>query len=428
MKMTTFRTAAVLSGMLYSQVCSAATLEEILKAKGVISAEDYQEVIKSKPVVYKPGEGFTFTSADAKYQGAIGGFMQLRYTYAALDGSNNNSAKTTQDSSQFAMNRVKLFFSGYSLTPDLTYKLQLNITQSNILSTGKEIEEAYLNYRFIDAAQIRFGQDKVPFARQFIVSSANQQFIDLSHVATAFAPGYDNGLVLHGRIAGGLLSYATGVFGGVGQGMVATSDDNAIVARIAANPLGELKYTESDLDGSGQPLVSIGANYYGDRVKNGATTNLNIFSQSSGWAGIGAPLMPAKFAATEELDIDTFGCDAAFKWRGLYAQAEYFQGRIEGRSSHNTLRAQGFYGQAGYFVIAKRLEIAARYAYLDPNSTVGNDRWVETTGAVSWYFDRHNLKIQGDYTDIHKQAALAFNSGPNATDDKRFRLQAQIIF
>jgi len=420
---------AVVGGIFHSQGAFATTLEDVLKEKGVITEEDYLKVTKSQPVAYKLGDGFTFTSADGKYQGSIGGFMQLRYTFADVDTVNDTSSKTVQNSSAFAMNRVKLFFNGYSLTPDLTYKLQLNITKGNILSTGQEIEEAYLNYRIIDEAQLRFGQDKVPFARQFIVSSANQQFIDLSHVATAFAPGYDNGLTLNGKIAGGLVNYNVGVFGGVGQGMVATTNDNAIVGRIAVNPLGDMKYTESDVDYSEKPLVSAGANYYGDTIKNGATTNLNIFS-SSGWIGIGSPLMPAsgKFGATEKLNINTVGYDAAFKWRGLYAQSEYFLGRAEGQSSHNTLRAQGFYGQAGYFVIPKQLELAARYAYLDPNRDVGSDHSVQTTGAVSWYINKHNLKLQADYTDIHKQAALAFNGGPNATDDKQVRLQAQIIF
>ena len=425
----TFCTTAVLAGILSSQCAFATTLEEILKEKGVISEEDYQQVVKSRTVAFKPGDGFTFTSADGRFQGAIGGFMQLRYSYADLDEANNSPAKSAQDSSQFAMNRVKLFFNGYSLTPALTYKLQLNITQSNILSTGKEIEEAYLNYRFLDEAQLRFGQDKVPFARQFIVSSANQQFIDLSHVATAFAPGYDNGLALHGKIAGGVVGYDTGVFGGVGQGMVATSDDNALVARINIDPLGEMKYTESDVDWSEEPRLSLGANYYGDTVRKSASTNLNIFS-TSGWLGIGSALMPASagFGDTEKLNIDTFGCDAAFKWRGLFAQGEYFAGRARGESSRNTLRSQGFYGQAGYFVMAKKLEVAARYAWLDPNREVGNDHWVETTGAVSWYFNRHNLKLQADYSAVHKQQALAFNAGPHASDDRRVRLQAQVIF
>ena len=300
--------AAVLSGMLSGQVGFAMTLEDVLKEKGVINEEDYLKLTKSEPIAYKPGEGFTFTSANGKYQGAIGGFMQLRYTFTDLDTADDNSTKTVQNSSAFAMSRVKLFFNGYSLTPDLTYKLQLNITKGNVLSTGQMIEEAYINYRFLDEAQIRFGQDKVPFARQFIISSANQQFIELSHVATAFAPGYDNGLTLNGKIAKGLVNYNVGVFGGVGQGTIDATSDNAIVARIAINPLGDMKYSESDVEYTEKPLVSVAANYYGDTIKNGATTNLNIFS-STGWIGIGAPLMPtaAKFGTSENLNINTTG-------------------------------------------------------------------------------------------------------------------------
>jgi phosphate-selective porin OprO/OprP len=421
--------ATLLVSFLVTPGAYAKTLEDILKEKGVITEEDYQEVTKSPPVAYNLGNGFTFTSADGKYQGAIGGFMQLQYVFTDLDDANNTKTKTVQDSSKFLMNRVKIYFNGYTLTPDLTYKLQLNVTQGNVLSTGKTIEEAYVNYRFRDEIQVRFGQDKVPFARQFIVSSNAQEFVDLSHVATAFAPGYDFGLMLHGKIAGGLVAYNAGVFGGVGQGTAQVTNDNAITARIAVNPLGDMNYVEADVDNTEKPRLSVGANYYGDTVKNGATSNLNIFS-GTGWIGIGAPLMTGtgKFGATEKLNINTAGFDGAFKWRGLYAQGEYFIGQADGQTSRNTLRSQGFYGQTGYFVIPKYLEVAARYAYLDPNRNVANDHWIETTGAVSWYLNKHNLKVQADYTDIHKQAALAFNSGPKATDDKRVRLQAQIIF
>ncbi|MGD0586612.1 MAG: porin [Oryzomonas sp.] len=421
--------AAVVGGILYSQGAFAKTLEDVLKEKGVISEEDYQEVTKSQPLAYKLGDGFTFTSADKKNQGSIGGFMQLRYTFTDLDNADNKPGKTVQDSSAFQLSRVKLYFNGYSLTPDLTYKLQLNITQGNVLSTGKEIEEAYVNYRLIDEAQIRFGQDKVPFARQFIISSSTQQFVDLSHVTNAFAPGYDFGLTLNGKIADGLVTYNTGIFGGEGQGTVRATTDTAVAARIAFNPLGDMKYVEADIDYSEKPLVSVAVNYFRDTVKFNDTTNLNLFS-STGWIGIGSPLMSAatKFGATERVTINSLGFDGAFKWRGFYGQAEYFFGQADGQTTNHTLLAQGFYAQAGYFVIPKVLEVAGRYAYLDPNHDVTKDHWVESTGAVSWYIREHFLKIQTDYTNIHKQAALAFNGGPNATDDNRVRLQAQIMF
>src|SRR5208337_1869186 len=95
--------AAVLGGILYGQGAFAETLEDVLKEKGVISEEDYEKVTSSQPLVYNLGNGFTFTSADKKYQGSIGGFLQLRYTYTDFDKADNTPAKTVQDQSQFSL-------------------------------------------------------------------------------------------------------------------------------------------------------------------------------------------------------------------------------------------------------------------------------------------------------------------------------------
>lgn len=148
------------------------------------------------------------------------------------------------------------------------------------------------------------------------------------------------------------------------------------------------------------------------------SNNLN-FAGSNGWLGNGQ----GKFNATEKIDIDSVGVDAAFKWMGFSAQGEYFIGNANGQDSDKTLRAHGFYTQAGYFVIPKRLEVAARYSYVDPDRDKANNNQVETSGAVSYYFYKHNLKLQTDVTNIHIQ----HGSNPS-TDDMQYRMQAQIIF
>ena len=83
---------------------------------------------------------------------------------------------------------------------------------------------------------------------------------------------------------------------------------------------------------------------------------------------------------------------------------------------------QGFYAQAGYCIIPKTLEVAFRHSYLDPDRDVSNDLQTDIQGAVSYYFNKHNLKLQGDVTNGHIQHA----AGP--TDDMIYRLQAQVIF
>lgn len=406
--------AGLLAVALFSQNAMAKTLEDVLKEKGVISEADYKEVSKSRPVNYKLGEGFNFTSADEKFSGSIGALMQLRYTF--LDKDDINSPQV--DQSEFRLKRIKMFMNGYAYSKDLTYKLQMALQEAN---SGKFLEETYVNYRLVDEAQVRFGQDKVPFARQEITSSSAKQFVDSSIVTDAFKPGYDTGLMVNGKVAGGIFNYNLGVYGGVGQDTWRGGNDNSFAARVTVNPLGDMKYGEGDVDNSQKPLLSIGASYFMDTLGKTAgalETNTLSFAGSNGWLGKGA----STFNSTEKVDINTVGVDAAFKWQGFSAQSEYFIGQADGQTSSKTLRAQGFYAQAGYFIIPEHLEVAARYGYFDPNRDATNDHQIETAGAVSYYFAKHNLKLQADYTNIHKQAS------PNNTDDGQFRLQAQIIF
>ncbi len=418
--------AGVVAVVLFGQHAMAKSLEEVLKEKGVITEEDYRQVTQEQPVVtppkagateYRLGDGFTFTSPDEKFKGSIGACLQLRYTYTDLDDANGSK----QDSSEFRLRRIKLYFNGYAYSKDLTYKLLTNLGET---TTGKFLEETYMNYRFLDEAQLRFGQDKVPFARQELTSTAALQFVDRSIVTDAFKPSYDMGLMFNGRVANGLVIYNVGVYGGDGQNTPRSTNDNAFAVRIAVNPFGEMKYSEADVDQSEKPLLGIGANYYRNTLAKTAaatfeTNLLPLADTKKGWLGLGA----ATFNATEKVDINTAGFDAAFKWQGLSVQGEYFLGQADGKDSNKTLRAQGFYAQGGYFIIPTHMELAGRYSYLDPNRDASGDHQIESQGAVSYYFNKHNLKLQADYTNSHKQ-----NGAKSSTDDKIVRLQAQLLF
>ena len=420
--------AGLLTAALITQNAMAKTLEDVLKEKGVITEEDYKAVNKNRPVDYKLGEGFTFTSADEKFKGSIGVSEQIRYTYLNYDHDYAaNAGKANQ--SEFKLRRIKLYFNGYAYSPDLTYKVQANFAElgNNPSSPSKFMEETYMNYRLMDEVQFRFGQDKVPFARQELTSTTAQQFVDRSFVTDAFKPGYDTGLKVLGKVAGGLLNYDLGVFGGAGQSVFRTTNDNAFAARITVNPLGDMKYSEADLDNSETPLVSVGANYYRNTM-NGDTTGVteaNNVNLAGSWlkSGLTATGNPMGAVAKDKINIDSVGVDAAFKWLGASFQGEYFLGFAKGQHgpAEKLLRAHGFYAQAGYFVLPKHLELAVRYAWMDPNRDKANNLKNEVQGAVSYYFNKHNLKLQADVTDTHDQAKAS-------SDDMTYRVQAQILF
>ena len=402
--------AVMLGTMVLAQSSDAKSLDDILKEKGVISDDEYKEAQKSKPVDYKPGKGITLTTSDQKFQTTIGGALQIRYTY--LD--NENSAST--DDSEFRIRNAKLWAVGYAFEKDFTYNFQVNFAGTN---STKFLEYAYLNYKFVDEAQILVGENKVPFNRGWLSPFSALEFIDRSIASDTFRPGYDIGVMPWGKVKKGMFNYNAGIYGGVGQNTLRTTDKAAYVARATFNPLGDMSYNEGDVDNSPKPLLSIGANYWYDTLRatrTGTTTTLETNNLNLLWLNNNLSV----FTQTEDLNIDQYGFDAAFKWRGFFAQAEYLDGRAVGNNSSTVLHAYGFYGQAGYFIIPQKLEAALRYSYVDPNRNRSNNLHTETEVVISYFFYKHNLKIQGDYTDIQDESS--------AGDGDRIRIQAQIVF
>jgi phosphate-selective porin OprO/OprP len=413
MKKLVIVVAGFLALQFTGQSATAKTLEDVLKEKGIITEEDYKSVVKARPVDYKLGKGFTLTSPDEKFQLTIGGVLQSRYTFSDME--------TKPDSSKFEIKSLKLVLSGYAYNKDLTYEAQTNFVQGG---TTKILERGYFSYRLMDEVQFLVGQTNVPFGRQWLNATTGLEFVDRSYASDAFRAGYDTGLKLHGKIANSLLTYDVGVYGGVGQSTYRTTNNNAVAARVTVNPFGPMAYSEGDLDQSSKPLLSIGADYYMNTLKATFTapstttleTNNVDLAGTNGWLGKGL----TKFTRSENIDISSYSIDAAFKWYGASLQSEYLWGEAEGKNSHKLLRSEGFYAQAGYFVIPKTVELALRYSYVDLDRDTPNRHIVDTTGAISWYINKHNLKVQGDVTNSHNQNGM--------TDDMTYRLQSQLLF
>ena len=414
--------AGILAILLTCRAGSAKTLEEVLKEKGVITEADVKEVTAEKPVAYQLGKGFTFTSPDQKFQLSLGGRGQFQYQYVDKDDVNGPA----QDTSVWKIRRFKVSMGGYAFTQDLTYRVQVDLAKSG---TPQMLDDAWINYRFVDEAQLQAGQFKMPFSRGELTSDGALQFVDRANAVDAFKPSYDIGAMVQGKTAGGKLAYSAGLFNGTGQSGTRTTNSGAWAARLVFNPFGEMRYSEADLENTPSPLLSLGADYFANTLKrNGntifldTTTSTPPYAGTAGWLGKAAT-GTAIFDNTEKVDVGTYGFDAAFKWRGFSAQGEYFGGKAEGQTQGRTVHSRGYYGQAGYFLLPKKLELAARYSCVDPNRDISQDLQVEVTGAVSYYFQGHNLKLQGDYTNIHKQIA-----GKQATDDQQLRVQAQLTF
>ena len=289
----------------------------------------------------------------------ISGLAQVRYQGFEQQGVND----------AFDLHRVRLDVRG-SVTDSWSYDIYTEFG-----GTGVKLIDAWTAYKFGDYLKFTAGQFKIPFSLESLITDSQLEFIDRSQVVEALAgrskdvispagnqQGRDIGLQINGSFLkvddGYLFDYAFGVFNGAGYD-VATDNNNHkdIDGRLSVHPLKNL-------------VVS--ADFY------------------NGVANYG---LPAKNQTRNRS-----GFDARYVIGPLSLQAEYDKG------TDGAIKRNGWFGQAAYFVVPKRLQLAAKYDTYDPNKTITTDRSSIYTGGVNFFFNEWT-RITVDYLDRREETA-----------------------
>jgi phosphate-selective porin OprO and OprP len=307
--------------------------------------------------------------------------VQIRYTQEDPEVGDSRGS--------FRARRVRTKLDGWIYNRNLAYELQMDWSD-----TSNALQDANIVYTVSPAFNIKAGQFKVPFSRQQLTSSGSQQFVDRSIVSGNFDLGRDLGVQIGGFALDRRFEWRTGVFNGAGRTRTVNNNDKfQYNARLQYQPFGDVRYSEGDFESTDRPLLAFGVGLQ-DNDLHGATTG-------------------------NDLHHTTVSGDGAFKYRGLFAFAEYF-GRDNEPQTGSSFDSSGLHAQLGYFIIPQKLEVAGRWARLNPNDNLsGNDR-TETGIAGSWYYNKHNLKLQGDLRQVENKAT--------ARTDREARLQFQFIF
>ncbi|MES1210773.1 MAG: porin, partial [Acidobacteriota bacterium] len=89
-----------------------------------------------------------------------------------------------------------------------------------------------------------------------------------------------------------------------------------------------------------------------------------------------------------------------------------------------TLDSEGWYLQAGLFVVPKKLQVVGKFEAFDPDSDADKDETDTATLGVNYYIKGHDLKLMLDYlrTDVSRTAA-----GRPDTDNKVLA-RLQVVF
>jgi phosphate-selective porin OprO and OprP len=334
----------------------------------------------------KFGKGVTFQAADGAFKLQLRGRIQPRFTSSIPEGGDAVN--------EFIIRRARLAFNGRFLDAWELY-LQLGLSnQDNEADNYNPLRDATITYAGLRDVVVRAGQMKVPFDRQRMTSSSALEFADRSIVMSELTLDRDVGLQLFSEDLGGLggvLGYNVGIFGGDGRNRRAENAGLMWVARVWTSPFGEFDPgVEADFDRAKKFRLALGAaaaqNFQSVRTRS---TSAGTFENST-------------------FDYTHLTADLTIKCRGLFWLTELLYRQADRPSNTVTVdgadvteysrSAWGFFTQAGY-MWNKHLETSARYGELRPldptDPTLIGQR--EVGGAVSWYFLKHDLKVQADY-------------------------------
>lgn len=281
----------------------------------------------------------------------ISGLVQARYQGFAQSGVND----------AFDLHRARLDAKG-NITDQWSYEVYTEFAGTT------KLLDAYTAYKVADFLKFQAGQFKVPLSYESLVSDSQLDFIDRSQVVEALAGrskdviGNQNGRDLGIQISGSfaklsdhyLFDYTFGVFNGAGYDV--TSDNNNhkdIAARLAIHPIKGLDFGGSLYEGEDIPA---------------ATTKLPN------------PITQAR---------NRYGFDARYATGPFSVTAEYLHG------TDASVHRDGWYAQAGYFVLPK-LQLVAKYDNYDPNKTNTTDRSTIYYGGVNYVFNSWT-KLAVDY-------------------------------
>lgn len=194
------------------------------------------------------------------------------------------------------------------------------------------------------------------------------------------------------------------------------------VARLQANVLGRAGYGEGDLAYSDTPQLVVGGAYaYNpslDTSSNNAFVGIDLANLNVRRAL--AALGNGRLLGQGIVDLSTWTLDAAFKYRGFSLQAEYWfrtvtrhdkglpclQTASVGGACTATAPGQfgnmtGWYVQSGYYLIPRTLELAARYAWWDPDTRSAADLIKQVDVSLNWFLGgTYDHQIMITYSNI----------------------------
>lgn len=368
---------------------------------------------------------FFLASGDGNFRLNISGQVQFRYYLNFRD--DNDGAGEDDFESGFQTRRTKLTFDGYVVDPNLFYK----VTGAFDREGGDfELEDAYVGYQWDNGWNLQWGQFKLPFMREELVSSRYQLAADRSLMNEVFNQDWAQGIQLNYKAEDWqvLVAFSDGFRSG--------NSEFATDRTLAANSF--FSSGESDWAFTGRGEYKFAGTW--EQFKDFTSKSGSDFGALLGFAAhyeggddssIGAGSGSFDFFSwTGDLSLEGDGWNLYAAAVGTYAD---FNGGYDGDD-------YGFLVQGGIMIPETSWEVFARYDALLPDDEAralsSDDDWFSTvTAGVNYYWSGHAAKFTADVQwfidDLNALSLPNSGIGYLSDDDENeftIRFQFQLLF
>jgi hypothetical protein len=327
--------------------------------------------------------------------------FQWRYAY---DRAHQPGAGVAEDD-EADLNRARFKLGGQLFHPRLDYYTEYDFPSERLLDlrvTWTDEEERF---------NVRAGQWKVPFNRERVDSSGQQQFVDRSLANGYFTLDRQRGVALSGRVAAGTSldnRWTVAVLQGAGRGQGQALPDSPMwLGRLQWNPFGrELPFAQSDVSYREQPAGAI------------ALAGVAFTGPYTAFASGGGTQLPGFVDdGSDRYRVRQAYLESAWQFDGLSWQQELHLKQIDDTATGHTTRLDGGYAQLGWFphrsfsALPKPFEVAVRWSAVDPDRDIGDDHRSEATLAFNWFFAGHDNKLTLDISRLRDHSPRGVEQG-----------------
>ncbi|MBL8817937.1 MAG: hypothetical protein JNL58_18070 [Planctomyces sp.] len=337
-----------------------------------------------------------------------------------------------EDRRNFDIERLRLIFSGHAFTPELKYLIQLDGDSDS--RHMMSVVDAWAAWHFSDLLELQFGKRKVPGSRNWMLGAFDTRLADRPFANEFFRPSRTTGIW-----AVGDPSDSTHYELMVGQGYntealtpTETGDDFAAAAHMWWDPIGKYGSARpTDFEFHDELAVRVGSSWVSSvEGTPGRQLEEADFLRLTDGTRVTDPGALAPGATVESFDVSLLALDAAFKYQGWSANAEYFWRSVTDLRANLPVPEvglqHGFYVEGGFFILPKEFELNSQFAYV--TGKAGN-RTSYATGFSYYPRKSQFLKLTVDATLIDGSPVNSTGSDILVgTEGTLVRTQLQVLF